>query len=189
VATEKWGSAISEADIKNAEANTGLYGGEMPSAGVYKFIVQTIKQARSEAGNDKDIVFARLDGSWRPAHKEFDGCPMWDHLPVMASTAWRVRALCDALGVTYAEFLAQKVDKEKLVTKIGKLTPKGAEIWVNVRVDDSGDSPQLKPNGGGYVPIGSVPEDKAAEASADTGKKSKKTKKNKDKATADGAPF
>lgn len=152
----KWGS-VKATDIDNAETGNAAYAGEMPPRGVYRFVLKFAKEAQSQAGNPKLQMLWLLDGSWREGHSQFDGCPLWDNMPVMDNTLFRVKAYCAAIGVTSAEFLDQTVtDEEKQITKIGKVAfnnpKKPIVVYANVQLDTSGDSPQLKLNGTGYLP-------------------------------------
>lgn len=118
----KWGGDISPEDIDKAE-NRGGYAGDVPPAGTYRFKLRSAKQGESGEGNPKLACLLILDGSWKKEHKQYDGCPLWDHMPVTKKTAFRVKAFCDALNISSSDFYNKTVvDDEGVVQKIGKLT-------------------------------------------------------------------
>lgn len=159
----KWTSDISVEDIEEA-TSIQQYVGKIPPGGIYRFALRQCKTGTSNADNPKLINLWILDGSWRPEHKKFDGCPLWDHLAVTKETAFRVKALCDALGVSYKDFMTKMlVDEEKNVTKIGTLKVQGEDLLVciNVRRDEDPEyGERLVLGKGGYSP---VPEDEEDE--------------------------
>lgn len=179
----KWGGNVTADAIDQAETGYQAYAGELPPRGVYRFRVVKAEQGTSGGGNPKLKVFAILDGTWKKEHAKYDGCPLWDHMPVLDSTLFRVKAFCSGVGVTSKEFLTGMiVDEEGLVTKIGSLAfnneKRPVMVYINVVQDSSGDTPQLKLNGGGYLP---KPEGEEADTSeaADEAKPSKKAGKKK----------
>jgi hypothetical protein len=157
---------------------------------VYRFKLIQLKQETSQGGNPKMRSGWELDGSWKPEHGKFNGAPLWDHMPVMSQTAWRVKALCLALGVTARDFYGKTVvDEDGIVTKLGPLVVKDRAIYayINVRIerDEAGErEDQLKLNGGGYLPkrdsdetndgTNADEDDAEPEAKPDKAKKAKK---------------
>lgn len=119
----KWGGDLTPDAINEAERREGgEYMGDTPPKGVYRFKLRFSKKGKADSGNPKLTTLLVLDGSWKPEHRKYDGCPVWDHMPVTAKTAWRVRAYCDALNITSTEFMEKMViDDEGNVQKIGKL--------------------------------------------------------------------
>jgi hypothetical protein len=181
-----WGSDIDQEAIDSAETGR-VYTGEMPKAGPYRFKLKTLQKGTSKADNPKVKVVAFLDGSWKPEHEVYDGCPLFIDVPVMKDTAWRVKALCEGLGVTSTEFLKQMtVDGDGNIQKIGsKVINEKTTIYVNVRTGHNQDGDdRLEPRGPGFLPAPSESDgdDAAAEA------KPKKSKKSKGKAE-EPAPF
>lgn len=169
MAKVKWGS-ISEQDIDQAEVSQS-YAGKIPPTGVYRFILRRLKTGESGEGNPKLIIMGILDGTWRPEHKKYDGCPFFDHLAVIQSQNFKVRALCDALGVTSKQFMTQTVeDEDNNVLKIGTLKIKDEELLIYISVTKTNDpeyGEQLKPaRGGGYMPAPADDEDDAGEDDA-----------------------
>jgi hypothetical protein len=153
-----WGGDLTAADIDGAERNTGFtpYAGPLPPAGVYRFAIKQMKKGESGSGNPKLLTIAELDGSWKPEHKKYDGAPLFDHMPVMKQTAFRIAALTDALGISASEFLSKMVvDEDGKVTKLGSLgDPNGLLIYINVkrRPAENGYAEQLQLSGTGYIP-------------------------------------
>jgi hypothetical protein len=167
-----WGTgndALTAGDIDNAERSQQYapYDGPIPPSGLYRFVIKFIKKGESQSGNPKAQILLELDGSWKPKHKQYDGCPLWDNMPVMKSTGWRVAAFCDAIGATSKDFLSGMiVDEDKKVTKIGKVgDPTGLLVYVNAKHEQAADGygEQLRLNGAGYVPLDEAPEDEGDE--------------------------
>lgn len=163
MAKVKWGS-IDESAI--AEATTSLtYVGPLPKKGVYRFKLRSCQYTTSSNDNPMLKNLWLLDGSWRPEHEQYDGCPVWDNLPVMESTAFRVKAFCDALGVSYRDFLNKTIiDEDKNVKSIGSLKIQDEDLLVclNVDVDDDpeyGERLVLARRGGSYIPVPDEDED------------------------------
>jgi hypothetical protein len=156
-----WGSggeALTAADIDGAEQREGFapYSGPIPPAGLYRFVLKFAKKGQSSTGNPKLQMLWELDGDWKPEHAKFEGAPLWDNMPVMKSTAWRVAAFCEAVGITSAEFLNKMVvDEDGKVTKLGSLgDPAGIMAYINVskRPANAQYAEQLQLNGAGYLP-------------------------------------
>lgn len=127
---------ITAADLDEAESGGSYepYDGPRPPKGVYGFRIKGIKQAESSGGFPQMIVRLELDPRGRAEHKRFAGYFMQDFIIVKKNTAWKVRPLLDALGVTYREFINNTVvDDDGMITKIGKVTPAGALVIGNIR--------------------------------------------------------
>jgi hypothetical protein len=142
----KWG-AITATDIESAESNYTTYEGEIPPRGVYRFKLKQVKATESSNNNPMLKVLLILDGSWKPAHKEFDGCPSWLNVVVMDSTAFQVRAFCDAIGVSAADFLKRTVlDDDDKVIKIGKVSLADGDLLVkaNCKPGEYEGNPKLE---------------------------------------------
>lgn len=170
----KWGAGdqpLTAGDIDGAERQETRkrYSGELPTPGTYRFVIQSLKQAESSAGNDKVVVMATLDGSWQPNHKKYDGCPIWDHLPIMASTAERVANFLDAIGATGADLMEKSiVDENGYITKLGAVgDPKGLMVYINVnrkRPTREYPDPAIQVGFNGYIAV----DDDEAVSSDDT---------------------
>lgn len=186
----KWSNSdLKPEDINEAEERAGSYAGPLPPKGVYRFKLRSMKQGESGAGNDKIVVFAVLDATWRPEHKKYNGAPLWDHMPLTKEQAWRSKALCAALGVTAADLLNKTVvDDDGYITKIGTKTIKeDMPLFISVRTKhDEGYDPGLQVNGGGYMeaPGDDDAEDAAADEAPADDKKAKAKKKGGKKASS-----
>jgi hypothetical protein len=140
----KWGGNLTADDIDGADRGETRknYSGPLPTAGTYRFVIQSMKQGTSGAGNDKVTIFSTLDGSWKPNHKKYDGCPLWDHLPIMDSTKGRVGNFLDAIGATGKDLFGAIVDDDGKITKLGRVgDPNGLIVYINIK---------KKPAEGGY---------------------------------------
>ena len=170
----KWGAGdqpLTKDAIDGAERQETQkrYSGELPPSGTYRFILRSLKQDKSAAGNDKVVVMAILDGSWMPNHAKYDGCPIWDHLPIMASTAERVANFLDAIGATGADLMEKSVvDESGYITKLGNVgDPAGIQVYINVtrkKTTKEYPDPAIQVGFNGYI---MVEEDGAAAATDD----------------------
>jgi hypothetical protein len=155
-----WGD-FSADDIEKAEVRENQftpYNGPLPRAGLYRFTLKVAKKGTSQAGNPKLLLIWELDGSWKPEHKKYDGAPLFDHMPVTKSSAFRARAFCDALGMPYKEFQNGIItDEDGKVTKLGRTLgdPAGLQVYANIsRRPAEGDYDEsLQIVGTGYLPI------------------------------------
>lgn len=154
----KWGGDLDQEAIENAEGRSGDYTGDLPPAGVYRFKLRSSKKDQSKEGNPKLFNVLILDGSYKPEHKKYDGCPLFEHLPVGKKTAFRVRAFCDALNIPASDFMSRMVvDDDGYVQKIGKLKVADEDLLVLVKVvveknDEYGDRLGFGKSGG-YLPF------------------------------------
>ncbi len=167
----KWGAGdnmLTAADIDNAEVpeQRTRYSGELPPAGTYRFTIQSLKQGTSEAGNNKVTVFATLDGTWKPNHKQFDGAPVWQHLALTTANAAQVRNFLDSIGATSADLLnGAIVDENGYITKLGRAgEPVGIQVYITVqhsKPTDKYPNKRLEVAYAGYI---LVDEDDSADA-------------------------
>lgn len=156
----KWGSDLTVDDIEGAEGANGTYTGPIPPSGVYLFDLKIMQQAKSKADNPKVfMVWEMAKTGGKKDQKKWAGAPLFDHMPVMKSAAFRAKAFCEALGVSYKDFLNNTVvekDGDKInVIKIGKLVIDGKKIqaFINVkRENDEDNGERLVLSGGGYLP-------------------------------------
>lgn len=163
-----WGD-FSSSDIDNAETRQGYtpYDGPIPRNGLYRFTTKLMKVGESQAGNPKIQTVLELDGSWKAEHKKFDGCPLFDNMPVMKSTAFRVKAFCEAYGITSKQFQTGIIkDEDGKITKLSVAgDPAGIMVYINVvrrpATDQYAESIGL--NGTGYLPVDEAPDDEDAD--------------------------
>lgn len=164
----KWGGDLTPDAINSAERREGgEYNGKIPPKGIYRFKLRFSKKDKSKEGNPKLVSLLVLDGSWKPEHKQYDGCPLWEHMPVTGKTAFRVRAYCDALNIPSEDFMGKMVvDDEGNVQKIGKLKIADQDllVYVSVKPRNSEDyGPQLD-FAGGYLPFKDDEDDSDADS-------------------------
>lgn len=136
----KWGAGdnpLTAEDIDNAEVpETRIrYSGELPPPGTYRFTLGRIKKAVSNAGNDKIVIMAFLDGSWRRNHKQYDGAPVFQHLALTAANAPQVRNFLDAISATSKDLLnGTLTDENDYITKLGNIgDPEGIQVYITVQ--------------------------------------------------------
>jgi hypothetical protein len=171
----KWGSgeqALTASDIDNAKSNDfSTYIGPIPKGGLYRFIVKSMKQSESSKGNPMLRTIVELDGTWKAAHKQYDGCPLFDYMPVMKSTAFRVKAFCEAFGISSKEFYGSILtDEDGRVTKLASAgEPEGLEIYINVKYQPTADgyAEKIVLNGTGYLPVDDAPDEDDSQVTDD----------------------
>lgn len=137
----KWGGDLTTDAIDSVEQRERKdYEGKVPPKGTYRFKLRYSKKDVSGQGNPKLVSLLVLDGSWKKEHKQYDGCPFWDHMPVTGKTAFRVRAYCDALNIPSKDFMERMVvDEEGYVQKIGKLKVADEDLLVYLQVTKEDD--------------------------------------------------
>jgi hypothetical protein len=191
--------ALTAEDIDNAEDGFAQYAGDIPPGGVYRFKVRRIRFKQASTGTQGLNNLLVLDGSWKPAHAKFDGCPMWDTVWITKGSAAFVKAFAAALGVSSRDILTKVIaDEDGYVTKIGtKAIKEGMQLYVAVRKETYEDSPRLAIAGTGYQVVDAtiVEDSDEPEAEKPAAKKPAKAaagkagKKNKAKAEDDEPPF
>lgn len=130
----KWQGDIDADAIESAEGNSG-YAGENPPSGIYRFKLRRSKVTESSTGKPMLSSVLLIDGTWKAEHKQYNGAPFFDHMTIEKSTAWRVKAFCDALNITAQEFMSKMVaDDEGIVQKIGKLKIADEDLLVMIKV-------------------------------------------------------
>lgn len=188
---------ITADDIDSAEEGYAAYAGEVPPGGVYRFKVKRAKYTEFGTGSQGLNVILELDGSWKEAHRKFDGCTVWDRIVMTKAAASFVKAFAAGIGVSSADLVSRVItDEDGYVTKIGKKTLADTVVYVAMKRGRYNDEPRLEKAGTGYQVIeGEVTESsteeapaKPANAKASVGTKVK-GKKNKAKADEDEPPF
>ena len=158
-----WGAGdqvLTADDVNSAERTEARkrYSGELPMSGTYRYVIQSLKQGESSKGNPKLTVTALLDGNWMPNHKQYDGCPIWDHIPVMKSTEGRVANFLDAIGASGEDLLNKTVvDENGYVTKLGSIgDPNGLLVYITVKrkkTTPEFPNPGLEVDFNGYIMV------------------------------------
>jgi len=208
--------ALTASDVDSAESGFTPYSGDLPPAGVYRFKLKRVKVETFGTGNMGLKVLMELDGSWKDAHRKYDGAPVWANVVFTKGAAAFVKAFGSAIGVTSAALLSNVVTDEKdLVTKIGtKKITEDTVVYANIKKgrQDAESDWKSELNGTGFLPApvasDAADEDEGSadpfedEAETEAPKKSKKakgaktpepapvkaSKKSKAKAAADEEP-
>lgn len=153
----KWGTGITAAAIDEVDTDKQFtpYEGPTPPNGVYRFHVKVLKQTTSSNNNPQLAVGLELTPREDiPEQRRFKGYFCMDWIPVMDSTAFRLRPFLDAIGVTSKEFINGTItDEDKNVTKIGKLAiTKKLLVAASIRMgqDQKGNA---RMEVGTYIPV------------------------------------
>lgn len=167
-------SALDDYDPDDNSGGYSEYMGERPPKGVYRFRVKMDK-TESKGGFPQIIVRLTLDPD-KPAHKQFKGYGCLDFVIVKddGSTAFRVRPLLDALGVTSKQFRTATVTRatdrtgfndEALeeIVKMGPVTVWDTHVHAYIRPDPK--SPQY--DRVRYISLDAVADSEEAEEPVD----------------------
>lgn len=158
MAKVKWGSddnAITADALEGVETDDAGYRGKEPPKGAYRFAIKVYK-GESQAGNPKLEVRMELVPT-DSDDKKYAGFRLRDYIPVLASTAFRVRPFLDALGVKPRDFVNScntKQDEEgELVVSIGSLSLRNATVdaYIWKRSGDEYHRVRYLPKGSGDV--------------------------------------
>jgi hypothetical protein len=165
-------------DIEEAEEGFQTYTGEIPPGGVYRFRIGGIKFEQASTKTQGLRVRLILDGSWKPGHKKYDGCPLWDRIWMTKPAAGFVKAFAMAIGVS-ADDIVNKViaDEDGVVTKIGrkKIVEGELVVYCAVKKGHYDEQERLEKAGTGYQPVDTEEvDDEEPEEEAKPAKVSKK---------------
>lgn len=176
--------AITADDIESAEDGYQQYAGDTPPAGVYRFRIGRIKFRTASTGTKGLSVRMSLDGSWKPAHRKYDGCPLWDNIWMTRGSAPFVKAFAAAIGVSAVDITTKVVrDDDDVITKIGRKLIEEDEIVVYVAVkrgewpEGSGDFRIEKSGTGFQVVEADDPDDEDEDEDEPEAKPAKKAAK------------
>jgi len=129
-----WGSGaepISRDDLENAQGSRfKRYDGPPPPDGIYAFKVNQLRKGKSRQDNDQLIVGLELvPRKGRTEQVPFKGFYITDYIPVMSSTADRLKPFLDAIGVSAADFM-ERMDVEKDANRQGSRSVQKIGRWV-----------------------------------------------------------
>lgn len=161
----KWGGDLTPEAVEEATSSGG-YNGDTAPPGLYRFKLRFAQSTRSSADNPMLTILYVLDGSAKKEHAKYDGCPMWDRITVIPSTAFKVKNFCDALNVKYKDFLTKVVvDDEGHIVKIGSLTIKDEDllVWAKVGNEKYEGEDRLRLGRGGLLPFKEEDDDAASD--------------------------
>jgi hypothetical protein len=114
--------SVKGTDVDNMEADEEFapYEGPIPTRGVFRLKVQSVEYVKFSTGSKGLKVFARID-EVRKDKKHFNGCPVWENIVDGESTDFKIKQWLDGLGATGKDWDATVIDKENMVTKIGRV--------------------------------------------------------------------
>lgn len=158
-----WGAGdnmLTVDDITGAEQIEGRkrYSGPLPTAGTYRWLIQSIKKGESNEGNPKIVVMMTLDGEWQPNHSQYNGAPVWHHLALTKANAPQVRNFLESIGADANDLLKKSlVDENDYITKLGDVgDPKGLLVYATVqrkKTTQAYPDPAIEVAYGGYLPV------------------------------------
>jgi hypothetical protein len=171
--------ALTADDVEGAEEGFQAYAGEIPPGGVYRFIIRRIKFKKASTGTKGLSLRLNLDGSWKSAHRKYDGCPLWDDVWMTKGSAAFVKALAQAIGVSAQDIIEKVVvDEDGYVTKIGRKVFEDKEypVYIAVKRGEYNDEPRLEKAGTGFqvVEADAEPDEDEAEETPRPAKKAAK---------------
>lgn len=141
-----WGSgseSVSRDDLENAQgARFKRYDGPTVPDGIYAFKINQLRKGKSEAGNDQLIIGLELvPRQGRPEQQPYKGFYITDYIPVMKSTADRLKPFLDAIGVSVDDFLNRMMDDGKAnrqgskgILKFGRWVFESGKVYVLAEV-------------------------------------------------------
>lgn len=115
-----WGVSGSDIDSVDPDERGSYYMGDTPPKGLYTLRVKTAKIAEFKTGNPGITFFLVVDEPKGPKAK-YNGAPVWENLTVVDTQNFKIRAFCDAIGATGADWDRTVKDSEGNITKIGKV--------------------------------------------------------------------
>lgn len=107
-----WGGGLSAGDVDKADRSQFTpYGGPKVPDGLYCWRIKVLKRGKSSNKNDQMIVGLELvPRASRPDEKAYAGYFVTDYIMLMESSAFRVAAFTDAIGVTGADLINRTKD-------------------------------------------------------------------------------
>ncbi len=188
----KYGDGIDASMIDDApETGGSRYEGELPPAGTYPWVLQSITFGPNSNGNDMFSMRWAIDGATGDK-AQYNGAPWWDNITVVKQNTWKVKQFTRAVGITSADFMNAVADESGAVLKFGSHKTDGMRLKANVK-RQLGNDGNLRLDFGQYFPAKDEDEAKpaaegkkgkkkdapepAAEPAASDGKKAKKGKK------------
>jgi hypothetical protein len=187
----KYGDGITAEMIDDApETGGSRYEGDLPPAGTYPWVLQSITFGPNSNGNDMHSMRWAIDGATGDK-AQYNGAPWWDNIVVVKQNLWKVKQFCRAVGISTADFMAGVTDEAGNVLKFGSTKTEGLRLKANVK-RQLGNDGNLKLDFGQYFPIKEEDDAKPAgkgekkakkadaEPAATDGKKAKKAKKDKE---------
>lgn len=188
--------ALTAEDVEGAEDGFAVYTGAMPVGGVYRFKVRRIKFKTSSEKKTKGLsALLILDGSWKPEHRQYDGCPVFDDIWMTKGAAAFVKAFAAGIGVSAADLINNVVvNEDDVVTKIGRKAIKedGQVVYLAVKRGSYEGNPRLEKAGVGYQIVEGAEEsddDEVAEAKPAKATKATAKAKGKKSKNDDEPPF
>lgn len=152
----KWGgnTGLSASVIDNAKSNEfSAYDGPTPPRGVYGFTIKSMKLAKTSNENPQIVIGLELTDRGRAEHKKFKGFYLTDFIVVKDTTAWRIKPLLKALGVSSNDFMERMVrDDDNNVTMIGDVKPVGQVLAIALKPSTGQRKDEYPMEVGNYLP-------------------------------------
>lgn len=119
-------------DLEPDEERTG-YDGPIPPRGLYRFALVELEYVKFATGSKGLKLFMRIDETG--PKKKFNGCPVWENIVDVETADFKIQQFLVAIGATGKDWDATVIDKQNMVTKIGRIVIKeGMHIWATAKL-------------------------------------------------------
>jgi hypothetical protein len=115
-----WSVKGTDVDQMEPDEEFAPYEGPIPSRGIFRLKVQSVEYVKFKTGSKGLKVFLRVDDN-RKEKKQYNGCPVWENVVDGESTDFKIRQFLDGLDASGKDWDATVIDRENMVTKIGKV--------------------------------------------------------------------
>jgi hypothetical protein len=134
----KWGVTGSEVDEVEPGEEFEQYDGPVPPRAIYRVTVKRIEYVKFST-NSKGIKLLLIIDETRKEKKVYNGCPLWENIVDVPASAFKIRQFLDAIGATGADWDNTVIDKENMVTKIGRIAVDGLTLRVSTKTGTNQD--------------------------------------------------
>lgn len=128
----KWGVTGSDVDNIEPDEEFEQYDGPVPPAGVYWLTLKKATYKKFSTGS-KGIETLWLIDDDRRDKKQYNGCPVWENIIDLDTTAFKIRQFLDAIGAEGRDWDNVLIDKDNVVQKIGRFKTEGLKIRATLK--------------------------------------------------------
>lgn len=136
-----WGVKGSDVDSVEVEDREQFdsYDGPVPPKGIYRVKLERAEYVQFSTGSKGLKLLLLIDEPSGSRKKQYNGCPLWENLIDLESTAFKIRQWMDAIGGTGKDWDGTVVDTEKMVTKFGRIKADGLQVRVATKLGSNQD--------------------------------------------------